>query len=55
MEPEWRTSLILLATHLAYDGNAEGDDFYTVHQWVCWDPPPRMSKGVARVSNQGEG
>ena len=43
--PSGERLLILLATHLAYDGNTEGTDFYTAHQWVCWDPPPRMSKG----------
>ena len=40
---QWSSSgerlLILLATHLAHERPSQAGDYYTVHQWVCWDPP----------------
>ena len=30
--------LLLLATHLAHEFPSQAGDYYTVHQWVCWDP-----------------
>jgi len=40
---QWSSSgerlLILLSTHLAHERPSQAGDYYTVHQWVCWDPP----------------
>ena len=36
--PSGKRLLMLLATHLAHEFPSQAGDYYTVHQWVCWDP-----------------
>lgn len=36
--PSGKRLLVLLATHLAHEFPSQAGDYYTVHQWVCWDP-----------------
>ena len=49
--------LILMAVHLAYEEPVQANEYYTVHQWICWDPPPVMSddskKALHRVPAGG--
>ena len=41
--PSGERLLILMAVHLAYEEPVQAGEYYTVHQWICWDPPPVMS------------